>query len=502
MGHPSRHVGGSKILPMQPSPRSLSPGRSPLRALQDAESALAQARQEAEKASGLVQEREKQLADARGAVDAAKRSALIAVAPRSLLKAYALWLFVPFVWPGAYLFYLGRDTHAVLHTISFGGFGIGWLLDFFYIPLYVADHNEPDGYLEGVERRHKSWFSFKGLFLMPVRLALTLLLALYVGLIAAYLVPRPVVVPAAVSQLLGMQVPEQLSREDSARVGFCIGMAAVALVVQLSHTRLGRTRTMGRMRPVLAWAAVCSGVLAPNVLDSLSEGKQDDLSHAPGLILGAAGVMLGATTGRRTSLERAPHRCTQRRLSVRLVVQLVSVSAFAATALGSFYLNGSFTTTDEVTGKTTTYNGPEAIKFGWKQFGAFSGELSTLGTTATTPPSPSPPRLDRLRASAMAAATPTASRVCVCVSLQRKRCGCARRTRLGRRCGASCVLPFATRPSKLPKSLVCPSMPAQRTSNRPTASWRARTVRATALPHVSHTIVAHVMNTLFCEEPD
>ena len=94
----------------------MSPGRSPLRALQDAESALAQARQEAEKASGLVQEREKQLADARGAVDAAKRSALIAVAPRSLLKAYALWLFVPFVWPGAYLFYLGRDTHAVLHT--------------------------------------------------------------------------------------------------------------------------------------------------------------------------------------------------------------------------------------------------------------------------------------------------------------------------------------------------------------------------------------------------
>ena len=90
-----------------------------------AEEDLAAARVAAEKSLAAVKEREKAVAEAQVVVEAARRASLIVVKPRSLLKAYALWLLLPFVWPGAYLFYLGRDAHAWWHTVSFGGFGIG-----------------------------------------------------------------------------------------------------------------------------------------------------------------------------------------------------------------------------------------------------------------------------------------------------------------------------------------------------------------------------------------
>ena len=57
---------------------------------------------------------------------------------------------------------------------------------------------------------------------------------------------------------------------------------------------------------------------------------------------------------RTTDLDRSPKRVTSRALSLRLTVQLVGVGAFAAAALGAFYLNGSYTHIDPETNKTTT----------------------------------------------------------------------------------------------------------------------------------------------------
>ena len=48
--------------------------------------------------------------------------------------AYFLWAFGP---PAAYLFYLGRDSHALLALTSFNGFGLGWLRDFKEMRRYV-----------------------------------------------------------------------------------------------------------------------------------------------------------------------------------------------------------------------------------------------------------------------------------------------------------------------------------------------------------------------------
>ena len=124
------------------SDRAVSPPRrDTLKELKEAEADLQAARQEAAAAQSRVAELERKANDVRVKVSAARSMALLSVRPRRLVIAYALWLFTPLIWPGAYLFYLGRDTHAVLHTVSLGGFGIGWLLDAFYIPLYVADHN-------------------------------------------------------------------------------------------------------------------------------------------------------------------------------------------------------------------------------------------------------------------------------------------------------------------------------------------------------------------------
>ena len=55
--------------------------------------------------------------------------------------AYFLWAFGP---PAAYLFYLGRDSHALLALTSFNGFGLGWLRDFKEMRRYV-ELSENDG---------------------------------------------------------------------------------------------------------------------------------------------------------------------------------------------------------------------------------------------------------------------------------------------------------------------------------------------------------------------
>jgi DnaJ family protein C protein 22 len=60
---------------------------------------------------------------------------------KSVFVAYVLFLAGGF-FSGLHHFYLGRDVHAVLHAISFGGLGFGNVRDFFCMPRYVSDANE------------------------------------------------------------------------------------------------------------------------------------------------------------------------------------------------------------------------------------------------------------------------------------------------------------------------------------------------------------------------
>lgn len=50
----------------------------------------------------------------------------------SLLVGYALWLFGFF---GAHRFYYGRPISGIIYCFTFGLFFIGWILDFFFMPL-------------------------------------------------------------------------------------------------------------------------------------------------------------------------------------------------------------------------------------------------------------------------------------------------------------------------------------------------------------------------------
>ncbi|XP_074421159.1 dnaJ homolog subfamily C member 22 isoform X2 [Larus michahellis] len=58
---------------------------------------------------------------------------------KRLLVAYGLWaLGGPL---GLHHIYLGRDSHALLWMLTLGGFGAGWLWDFWHIPGWVATAN-------------------------------------------------------------------------------------------------------------------------------------------------------------------------------------------------------------------------------------------------------------------------------------------------------------------------------------------------------------------------
>jgi DnaJ family protein C protein 22 len=345
-----------------------SPSHEPLRALKAAEEELRLARARQEESSQLVARLEHKLNEAKEDVQRVRSEAIMPVCTKRLSTAYALWLLCPFIWPGAYLFYLGRDTHAWLHTVSFGGFGIGWLLDLFYIPLYVADYNEPAGYFERIERRNRSWVSLSGLVAAPFKLTLQLILAIYLGAISANLVPRPVELPDALLTALQMQQP---SKALSATTGFCLGMLVTAVVMRLAVALIGCTRSRCRWRPVLAWSAICSALLSP----MNDDGKQAEEGQLPRLCVGAIGVMIGAVSGRVAAMDHTPRRCRTRRLTVRLLLQLVGVGAFAGAALGAFYLNGSYTYSDKDTGETKTMAGPEALAAAWEGVGALSADV-------------------------------------------------------------------------------------------------------------------------------
>ena len=330
-------------------------------ALKQAEADLQDARKAAADAAARVKTAEQQLAHALSCVAAA----LPMGRPRRLAVAYTLWLLTPLVWPGAYLFYLGRDTHALMHTISFGGFGLGWLLDGLYIPLYVRDHNEPPGYLERVSLPQRGLVtSLGGLLLAPFTLVLQLAPAVGVAFVAANLVPRPLVFPEQFG------VPP-LSHDVSAMVGCAVGMLALGICAPLASSRgIGRVRSACRWRPVMLWTGLCSALVWDR-----------QRSQEPGVLLMAVvGVLLGAGAGRKRALERSPRACTSRRPGPRLLAQLVCVSACASAALGAFHLNGSYTFTSADSGAPTTISGAEALK---RAYATLSDLTNSVGEAAS-----------------------------------------------------------------------------------------------------------------------
>ncbi|XP_007908181.1 dnaJ homolog subfamily C member 22 [Callorhinchus milii] len=60
---------------------------------------------------------------------------------KSLLITYVLWVFGGLF--GLHHVYLRRDSHALLWMVTFGGFGVGWLREFWRLPKYVENSNKP-----------------------------------------------------------------------------------------------------------------------------------------------------------------------------------------------------------------------------------------------------------------------------------------------------------------------------------------------------------------------
>ncbi|KAI5612194.1 dnaJ-like subfamily C member 22, partial [Silurus asotus] len=60
--------------------------------------------------------------------------------PKRLITTYALWAVGGPL--GLHHLYLKRDSHALLWMLTLGGFGFGWLREFFRIPAYVSEANK------------------------------------------------------------------------------------------------------------------------------------------------------------------------------------------------------------------------------------------------------------------------------------------------------------------------------------------------------------------------
>lgn len=60
--------------------------------------------------------------------------------PKRLITTYALWAVGGPL--GLHHLYLRRDSHALLWMLTLGGFGFGWLREFFRIPAYVSEANK------------------------------------------------------------------------------------------------------------------------------------------------------------------------------------------------------------------------------------------------------------------------------------------------------------------------------------------------------------------------
>jgi hypothetical protein len=290
--------------------------------------------------------------------------------PRRLLTAYILWL-----WPfyPLYAMYLGRDTHCWLYTITFGGFGLGWMFDALAMPLYVADHNEPDGYSERAEARHNAWFAWSTLF-GPARWGVLALVSIQFGLVVANLVP-PDAILAAVAASLYQQAFGEPGPPAFWLVAFRLAVAVLGASVglRLATPCVLTVRRRCRFRHMLGWGLVVTAVIS--VADGALE-KIEAEGIAPQVCVVALATTIGALRGRAFAPYSAPKRTTRHAFSLRLVRQLLGVGVFTAACGSAFYLNGSYTHTDRETGETTTYSGREAYELAFTNLQAFSGDAS------------------------------------------------------------------------------------------------------------------------------
>lgn len=71
----------------------------------------------------------------------------------NIVIAYIFWLLGgPF---GLHHFYLGRDRHALVWFISFGGLALGWFRDLWRLPEYVYESNQDVRYLNEFRTRRR-----------------------------------------------------------------------------------------------------------------------------------------------------------------------------------------------------------------------------------------------------------------------------------------------------------------------------------------------------------
>ncbi|KAK2510477.1 hypothetical protein Q9233_017702 [Columba guinea] len=173
---------------------------------------------------------------------------------KRLLVAYGLWaLGGPL---GLHHLYLGRDSHALLWMVTLGGFGGGWLWDFWHLPAWVAAANgAPGGRVGAVPA------------LSPLRLAGQVAVGMYFGLVAVVAMPW---VPALVAQPLavglGVQlvasVGDQTARAPSTLAaafvvsllfqGRVLAVLPASLAASVTAQRHRRYKTLGAARPRLA----------------------------------------------------------------------------------------------------------------------------------------------------------------------------------------------------------------------------------------------------------
>ncbi|NXT47890.1 DJC22 protein, partial [Pluvianellus socialis] len=175
---------------------------------------------------------------------------------KRLLVAYGLWaLGGPL---GLHHVYLGRDSHALLWMLTLGGFGAGWLWDFWHIPCWVAATNGT-----GVPGGRGG--TVPGL--SPLRLAGQVTVGLYFGLAAALGLPW---VPAVLAQplavglgvLLVSSVGDQTAEAGGVLAaaflasllfqGWVLGVLPVSLAASAAAQRHRRYKPRGTLQPRLA----------------------------------------------------------------------------------------------------------------------------------------------------------------------------------------------------------------------------------------------------------
>ncbi|KAM6308061.1 dnaJ homolog subfamily C member 22 [Podargus strigoides] len=138
---------------------------------------------------------------------------------KRLLVAYGLWaLGGPL---GLHHIYLGRDSHALLWMLTLGGFGAGWLWDFWHLPGWVAAANSAT-----VPRDHRGTVPA----LSPLRVVGQVVVGTYFGLVAALGLPW---VPALLAQPLAVGLGVQLVSSVGDQTAAAPNVLATAFLVSL-----------------------------------------------------------------------------------------------------------------------------------------------------------------------------------------------------------------------------------------------------------------------------